>query len=100
MVRHDNKGIRVDNFRYQLTKWVELAELDGKVEIIKKAEGDESYGVAFVVKKKHPSINRYAIYVREKRKEVRKRGNDYGILSDDAIAWLRMANWKRRYLRY
>ena len=68
-----NKGIRTRDFRVQLSKPLKIPELN---DMRKQQGGSKEYGKSFIIKpvkaKEHGKmVKRYAIFIRERRKEKR-----------------------------
>lgn len=63
---HSNKGVRTQDFKYQLTHWLPMLELRSVTALICKAEGRNSYGKAFVIKvcKEGGQKGKYAVFTK------------------------------------
>ena len=68
-----NKGIRTRDFKVRLSVWLRLPELN---DMRKQQGGSKQYGKGFIIKAKYikahdRKVKRYAIFIRERRKEKR-----------------------------
>lgn len=72
----DNAGVDMAKFKFQLTNYLPKEELNEAVKQIEEAEGLDSYGRVYILKRSLQYLNCYAIFtnpdiLKKKKKEVK-----------------------------